>query len=283
MPVNEQEMFIRNRLKNKPLIHNDDSEKVQVKEQEMISRNRMMKKSATYKDVSTTWGKPKQKNAAQEPTNKVQKKNRDNRRSKPEEGKKPHCWHYVRGHCKRGKYCKFTHDSKHSYPDSHKVFLGGLPFQISGTTLCQHLKDMGFNVVNKPKVYGGFSPQVCLASENEAKSLIELGSITLEGVKVDVRSYQSFTKKNQDKLVDMSRRSVFLGGLRKGTTTQIIKKEFEAIGMKVVNYPLTKAGFCPQVTMATEEQAQKLVKMLKVEVNGALVDVRPYVGAGGLS
>jgi len=182
-----------------------------------------------------------------------------------------------------GKYCKFTHDSKHSYPDSQKVFLGGLPVQISGTTLCQHLKDIGFNVVNKPKVYGGFSPQVCLSSENEATRLLELGSITLEGVKVDVRSYQSFTKKNQDKLVDMSRRSVFLGGLRKGTTTRMIKKEFEAIGMKVVNYPLIKAGFCPQVTMATEEQAQNLVEMLKVEINGVLVDVRPYVGVGGLS
>jgi len=272
MQVKEQEMFIRNRLKKKSFMDKDVSK--QVKEQDMVSRNR---KYVTHKDVSTTWGKPKQK----ETTKKVQKK--DNRYTKSDEGKKPHCWHFVRGHCKRGKYCDFTHDSKHSYPDSHKVFLGGLPFQITETTLCQHLKDLGFNVVNKPKVYGGFSPQVCLASENEAKKLIELGSITLEGMKVDVRSYQSFTKKNQEKLLDMSRRSVFLGGLGKGTTTQMIKKELEAIGMKVVNYPLTKAGFCPQVTMATEEQAQNLVKMLKVEINGALVDVRPYVGAGGLS
>jgi len=81
----------------------------------------------------------------------------------------------------------------------------------------------------------------------------------------------------------MSRRSVFLGGLCKGTTTQMIKKELELLGMKIVNYPLIKAGFSPQVTMATTEQAQKLVNMVKVEINGTLVDIRPYTGVAGLA
>jgi len=197
---------------------------------------------------------------------------------KKTEEKKPDCWHFMRGHCKRGKYCDFNHNSKHNYPDACKVFLGGLPFHITEAALRQELSKQGFNVVNKPKVYGGFSPQVCLASAEEATRLIKKGGITIGGMNVDVRSYQPFTKKNQEKLIDVSRRSVFLGGLRKGTTTQMIKKELEALGLKIVNYPLIKAGFSPQVTLSSAKQALKLVEMAKVQINGALVDIRPYAG-----
>jgi len=192
--------------------------------------------------------------------------------------KKPNCWHFMRGHCKRGKYCDFIHDRSHGYPDSFKVFLGGLPFHITVASLKQQLLEQGFNVVNKPKVYGGFSPQVCLASAAEAQRLIAGGSIKIGGMNVDVRCYQAFTKKNQEKLQDVSRRSVFLGGIRKGTTTPMIKKVFESLGLKIMNYPLIKEGFSPQVTMATAEQALRLVKMVKVQINGNSVDVRPYVG-----
>jgi len=215
--------------------------------------------------------------------NKDSGKNREKQDTKHQEERKPDCWHYMRGHCKRGKYCDFIHDIKYSYPDTHKVFLGGLPFHLSETALRKQLQEKGFNVVNKPKVYGGFSPQVCLASEEQAKRLIQLGSIKINGVIVDVRSYEAFTKKNQEKLLDMSRRSVFLGGLCKGTTTQMIKTDLELLGMKIVNYPFIKSGFSPQVTMATTEQAQKLVNMGKVEINGTLVDIRPYRGVAGLA
>lgn len=192
--------------------------------------------------------------------------------------KKPNCWHFMKGHCKRGKYCDFNHDSKHDYPDACKVFLGGLPFHITEDALRQQLSERGFNVVNKPKVYGGFSPKVCLASPAEATRLIKEGPITIGGMNVDVRSYQPFTKKNQEKLLDVSRRSVFLGGLRKGTTSQMIKKQLESMGLKIVNYPLIKAGFSPQVTLSSEKQALKLVKMVKLQINGAWVDIRPYAG-----
>jgi len=199
----------------------------------------------------------------------------EEREEKTNEEKKPDCWHFLRGHCKRGKYCDFSHDSKHGYPDSHKVFLGGLPFHITEAALRETLLDKGFNVVNKPKVYGGFSPQVCLASADEAKRLINERTIKIGGMHVDIRPYQAFTKKNQEKLLDVSRRSVFLGGLRKGTTTQMIKKELESLGLKIVNYPLVKAGFSPQVTLATAKQALKLVTMAKVPINGTMVDIRP--------
>jgi len=206
--------------------------------------------------------------------------------AKHQEEKKADCWHFIRGHCKRGKYCDFSHDSRQCYPDSCKVFLGGLPFHITEAALRQKLSEKGFNVVNKPKVFGGFSPQVCLASADEAKRLIKERSIMIEGMDVDIRPYQAFTKKNKDKLLDVSRRSVFLGGLAKGTTTQMIKKELECLGLKIVNYPLVKAGFSPQVTMATAKQAQTLVNMVKVQINGTMVDIRPsrpYTAFGKVS
>jgi len=263
MQVKEQ-MFIRKWVTKKSVKPN------------MFIRNRMTNSVKSNTDVPNNCGKSNQKNITEEPRKKVQNKNKDNLITKSCMGKKPDCWHYVRGHCKRGKYCKFTHDNNLSYPDTHKIFLGGLPLQTTETSLCQHLKEMGFNVINKPKVYRGFSPQVCLESEDEAKSLIEKGSITIEGMIVNVRSYQPFTKKNQEKLQEIGSRSVFLSGLRKGTTTQMIKKELEAIGMEMVNYPLIKDSICPQVTMATEKQAQSLVSMVKIEINGHLVYVRPY-------
>jgi len=194
--------------------------------------------------------------------------------------KKPDCWHFTRGHCKRGRFCEFNHDSKHNYPDDCKVFLGGLPFHISEAALCQELTERGFTVVNKPKVYGGFSPQVCLASAHEAKRLKEEGPIMIGGMSVDVRSYEAFTRKNKEKLLDVSKRSVFLGGLRKGTTTQMIKKELLPHGLKIVNYPQIKAGFSPQVTLSTVQQALKLISMVQVQINGVMVDIRPYAGVG---
>jgi len=194
--------------------------------------------------------------------------------------RKPNCWHFMRGHCKRGKYCDFNHDRKNTYPDSYKVFLGGLPFHISEDSLKQELLEQGFNVINKPKIYGGFCPQVCFATAAEAKRLITGGSIKIGGSNVDVRSYKAFTRKNQEKLKDVSRRSVFLGGLRKGTTTVMIKKKLESLGFKVLNYPLVKEGFSPKVTMETAEQALRLVKMSKVQMNGILVDIRPYTWVG---
>jgi len=239
--------------------------------------NRMKNDSSRFNYTNHVIPKEKPKFKAKLPTRKTEVKSTVKQTAKNGE-KKPNCWHFLRGHCKRGKYCDFIHDRKHGYPDSFKVFLGGLPFQITVASLKQQLLEQGFNVVNKPKVYGGFSPQVCLASAAEAQRLIAGGSIKIGGMKVDVRCYQAFTKKNQEKLQDVSRRSVFLGGIRKGTTTLMIKKVFESLGLKIMNYPLIKEDFSPQVTMATAEQALMLVKMVKVQINGNSVDIRPYVG-----
>merc|ERR1712121_246098 len=78
-------------------------------------------------------------------------------------------------------------------------------------------------------------------------------------------------------LPDDIKRSVFLGGLPNGTTGQMIKEELEKMDVKVVNHPLIKAGFTPQVMLGTVEQAQKLIKMKRVRIHHSLVDIRPYV------
>jgi len=188
------------------------------------------------------------------------------------------CRHFLKGHCKRGKACDFLHDSSIFCPDLQKVFLGGLPAHITESTLREKLADQGFTVINRPKVLRGFTPQVCLGSVNEAQRLIEKGKINIDGSLVDVRPYEAFAKDNlEKKLPDDIKRSVFLGGLVTGTTGQRIKDDLEKMDVRVVNHPIIKTGFSPMVTVGTVEQAQLLVKLKKVLLNDALVDVRPYV------
>jgi len=188
------------------------------------------------------------------------------------------CRHFLKGHCKRGKACDFLHDSSIFCPDLQKVFLGGLPAHITESTLREKLADQGFTVINRPKVLRGFTPQVCLGSVNEAQRLIEKGKINIDGSLVDVRPYEAFAKDNlEKKLPDDIKRSVFLGGLVTGTTGQRIKDDLEKMDVRVVNHPIIKTGFSPMVTVGTVEQAQLLVKLKKVLINDALVDVRPYV------
>merc|ERR1712060_567214 len=188
------------------------------------------------------------------------------------------CRHFLKGHCKRGKACDFLHDPSIFCPNSQKVFLGGLPTHITEATLRQKLAQQGYEVINKPKVLRGFTPQVCLASVEEAQKLIEKRNITIDGSLVDVRAYEAFAKGNVDKIrPDEIRRSVFLGGLSRGTTSRMIKDDLEKMDVKVVNHPLVKTGFTPKVTLATVEESNMLTKLKKVRINETLVDVRPYI------
>jgi len=188
------------------------------------------------------------------------------------------CRHFLKGHCKRGRACDFLHDPSIFCPDFQKVFLGGLPAHITDLTLQEKLTRQGYTVINKPKVLRGFTPQVCLGSVKEAQQLIKKGRIFIDGSQVDVRPYEAFAKDDLDKrLPDDTKRSVFIGGLSNGTTGQMIIYDLEKLDVKVVNHPLIKTGFTPKVTLGAVEQAQKLIKMKKVQINHSLVDIRPYV------
>jgi len=188
------------------------------------------------------------------------------------------CRHFLKGHCKRGKACDFLHDPSIFCPNSQKVFLGGLPAHITEVTLRQKLAQQGYKVINKPKVLRGFTPQVCMASVEEAQKLIEKRNILIDGSLVDVRAYEAFAKGGIDESrPDEIKRSVFLGGLSKGTTSQMIKDDLQKMDVKVINHPLVKTGFTPKVTFGTVKETDMLIKLKKVCINDTLVDVRPYV------
>jgi hypothetical protein len=91
-----------------------------------------------------------------------------------------------------------------------------------------------------------------------------------------VRPYEAFTPDKKKKLPDEVERSVFLGGLATRTTAEMICDKLAKLGLIVVNIPELKSGYSPQVTLRTFEQAQTLLKLLRVEKNGSLVSVRPY-------
>lgn len=181
-----------------------------------------------------------------------------------------HCRHFLKGHCNRGLACAFVHDRSIFCSDRQKVFLGGVPYYFSSRILQQKLSELGYTVLNKPRVLPGFSPEVCLGSDQEAQKLIETGSIIFDGFRVSVRpfKYQSHGGK---------KRSVFLGGLAIGTTASMIKEELEKLDVNVVNHPVVKSGYSPQVMLRSYQEKQKLVELQKVSINGVIVNIRPYV------
>lgn len=187
------------------------------------------------------------------------------------------CRHFTKGWCRQGDACSFQHSTEGSHPDTHKVFLGGLPHSITPVKLMWELRQQGYIVVNQPKIFRGFSPQVCLNSATEAMKLLQQGKIMICGCTVDVRPYKASTKKERDRQLDTNNRSIFLGGLPSSVTVQVLKTEIDKLGMKVTNRPLIKAGFIPKVTLASVQQAQKLVAQGVIDINGAAVSVRPYI------
>lgn len=92
----------------------------------------------------------------------------------------------------------------------------------------------------------------------------------MDGVGVSVRPF-----KDQNPNGGI-RRSVFLGGLASGTTSEMIKVELEKLDVTVVNHPVTKSGFCPQVMLSSCEEKQKLIQLGKVTIHGVIVNIRPY-------
>lgn len=198
--------------------------------------------------------------------------------SQPQEPrpKSRHCRHFLKGHCERGESCGFRHDRSVFCTDMQKVFLGGLPPHLTSSLLRKKLTEQGFTVLNNPKILRWFSPQVCLGSVEEAQQLVQKGTIVIDTVVVRVRPFEAFTPDSKKKRPDEVVRSTFLGGLSPGTTVEMIQEELAKVGMVVVNVPVLKSGYCPQVVLETFEQAQKLLEMKRLQINGALVNVRPF-------
>jgi len=162
--------------------------------------------------------------------------------------------------------------------DALRVFLGGLPIGITERVLRLHLAALGYKVLKRPKILHGFAPEVCMRTKGQAKDLIEKGFITIEGMEVEVRPYNSLTKLSElKKLPNVGKRSVFIGGLPVGTTTKDLQDVLGEMGIKVINYPVIKHGFARQVILDTISQARSLINMKKIQINGVYGDVRPFV------
>jgi len=162
--------------------------------------------------------------------------------------------------------------------DAQKVFLGGLPIGITERMLRQHLAEMGYKVLKRPKILHSFAPEVLMKTVDQAKDLINKGVIMIEGLEVEVRPYNSLTKVSElKKLPNVGKRSVFIGGLSPGTTTKNLQDVLEALSVKVLNYPVIKHGFARQVILNTISQAQALIKMRQINVNGTYAYIRPFV------
>jgi len=158
-----------------------------------------------------------------------------------------------------------------------RVFLGGLPIGIKEKTLRDHLYALGYKVLGRPKIFHGFAPEVCMETVDQAKDLLKKGTIMIGGLEVDVRPYYSRNKLSElKKLPNVAKRSVFLGGLSKGTTTKHLQDVLSEMGMKVINYPVIKNGFARQVVLDSISQAKSLINMKKIQVAGTCVDVRPF-------
>lgn len=183
--------------------------------------------------------------------------------------KNRHCRHFLKGFCQRGDTCGFIHDSSIFCVDQQKVFLDCVPEHFTAIQLAQKLSALGYNILNIPKVLKGISLRVCLKSVDEAQRLILQGSFILDGICIKVRPFKS--------VACAGRCSVFLGGLADGTTVGMIRKELEQFGVKIVNKPIIKSGFSPQVTLRSAKETQKLIQLAKIIINGVLVSIRPYV------
>jgi hypothetical protein len=190
--------------------------------------------------------------------------------------KSRHCRHFLKGHCERGDSCGFRHDQSLFCTDLQKVFLGGLPAYLTSSLLRKKLTEQGYTVLNNPKILRWFSPQVCLGSVEEAQRLIKKQVIVIDKTVVRVRPFEAFAQDSEKKLPDEVERSVFLGGLKKGTTARIIRDDLRKMGLVVVNIPVLKSGYSPQVVLQTFHQAQTLIKLMRVRINGTIVNVRPY-------
>jgi len=192
-------------------------------------------------------------------------------------GKRRLCRHFLKGRCNRGDSCDFLHDESIFCSDEQKVFLGGLPSNITDNVLREALSMQGYRVLNKPKVLQGFSPQICLGSVQEAQLMVRRGKILIAGEYVDVRPYEAFVKDGlKISSKNIVKRSVFLGGLPSSTTGWMIKERLAELGFTTANHPVVKSGFAPQVMLESEDQARRLVELKRIKINQSTVEIRPY-------
>jgi hypothetical protein len=184
------------------------------------------------------------------------------------------CWHFLRGFCKRGKCCGFRHSVPITTNKSRKKSRPEASSHITEDALIKELSDLSLNVSCKmkrrekswPRKYRGLDPGMQALSEKEL----------LVGDSRSVSPSRMISNFQCKRFSDVTKRSIFLGGLSKGVTCQMIRIALERHEARVVSIVPVKKGFCPKVTLATIYQASKLISTAEIEIDGSLVEVRPY-------
>jgi len=77
------------------------------------------------------------------------------------------------------------------------IFLGGLPIGTTVKDLKEAIQKLGMKVLNYPLIKDGFSRQVILENVSQAKNLIKMKKILLNGKLVDVRPFVNQIRKNK--------------------------------------------------------------------------------------
>jgi len=172
--------------------------------------------------------------------------------------------------------CVFPSESNIMFADKQKVFLGGIPVHFTPGMLKAKLEDQGLTVLNYPEIKRGYIPEVCLGSVEEAIKLIAQRFIIIDDYRIDVRPYQRRFQLRKG-FASVAKRSVFLGGLPNNTSAEMIIADLERLSVMVAEPPTIKKGFAPRVILKSRKDAELLVSLQRIFINGALVDVRPYV------
>jgi len=183
------------------------------------------------------------------------------------------CWHFLRGFCKRGKSCGF----RHSFPDarnrSGKIFPPEMSSHITEDALKKELSDLSFNVIPKAEKLHSSWTQDCLRWDPQ----VEKGEMLVNACFAGVGPSEEISKNRRLRLIEDTRRSIFLGGLPKGVTGKMIRLALKKLNAEVVSMMRVKRGFCPKVTLSSIHQASRLISEVEIEIGGSMVDVRPYV------
>lgn len=182
------------------------------------------------------------------------------------------CRHFVRGYCKLGNACNFSHELQTSIPADQIVFLGGLPTGITGEMLVDELKTQyGLTPTDRPTIISNFAPRVGFHTPADAKMLIRMKKIRIFGQDVDVRPFVDNNKTEAENAM------VFLGGLPENIRINDLLCQLKESGYEAVNRPNLGQGYARNVQLENPQKANDLIRKGTIVLFNTTVDVRPYV------
>jgi hypothetical protein len=189
-----------------------------------------------------------------------------------EERKSKVCRHFLRGFCKLGDRCNFTHSLQINVPSDQIVFLGGLPMGMTSSMLVNELKkSYGVEIQGEPQIISNYAPRVGFSSQKDAEKLVNLKKITILNTQVDVRPFKDRNKTSDEESM------VFLGGLPDDTNIEELIAQMHELGYSVVNRPRLGQGYARNVQLDSPRKANDLIRKKVIILFDKTIDIRPYV------